>query len=91
MLPQIAKRDGKYLQAYDHRIVQGLTPEPGPETAERYRLDSARPWSEFEPWMRTRMREGTNTIFVDESRRPEATGVPPGLSPVAGDRTLWTR
>lgn len=69
--------------------VTGLTPDPGPETAERYGFDTARPWSQFESWMRSRIRAGANTILVDESRRPEATGVPPGLSPVAGDRTLW--
>jgi Xaa-Pro aminopeptidase len=69
--------------------VRGLTPEPGPETAARYALDSALPWNQFEGWVRSRLRDGVSTIFVDDSRRPEATGSPPGFPPLAGDRTLW--
>ena len=71
------------------QTAQGVTPEAGPETAIRYALDSAQPWDQFEGWVRGRLRDGVNTIFVDEPRNPEATGAPPGLPPLAGDRTLW--
>jgi len=69
--------------------VEGLIPLPEPETAAVLGLDSAEPWSEFVPWVEGRLREGVSALYVDEPRRPEATGVPPGMEPVAGDRTLW--
>lgn len=69
--------------------VEGLIPRPGPETAAALGLDAAEPWSEFVPWVEGRLREGASALYVDEPRRPEATGVPPGMEPVAGDRTLW--
>lgn len=69
--------------------VEGLVPEPGPETARSLGVDAARPWSDFVPWLEGRLRDGDPLLYLDHSRRPEATGVPPGLSPVAGAHTLW--
>lgn len=69
--------------------VEGLVPDPGAETAERLGLDSARPWSDFVPWVEGRLRDGVQVLYVDEARRAQATGVPPGMAPVAGEYTLW--
>jgi len=69
--------------------VDELVPAPGPQTAEQLALDSARSWAEFVPWVEGRLRDGVPALYVDEPRRPEASGVPPGMEPVAGDRTLW--
>lgn len=68
--------------------VEGLVPEPGPATASRHEVDSARPWRDFVHWLEGRVRSGV-TIYLDEARRPEATGAPDDLPPLAGDRTLW--
>ena len=70
------------------RAAEGLVPEPGPETASRYDFDSARPWTDFVDWLEGRVQTGA-TIYVDGARRPEATGAPNDLPPLAGDRTLW--
>ena len=68
--------------------VEGLVPEPGPMTASRYAFDSARPWTDFVDWLEGRVQAGA-IIYLDGARRPEATGAPNDLPPVAGDRTLW--
>lgn len=70
------------------RTVEGLVPEPGPATASQYEVDYARPWTDFVPWLEGRVRTGA-TLYLDEARRPEATGAPDDLPPLAGDRTLW--
>lgn len=69
--------------------VEGLVPEPGPATAERYGFDSARPWVEFVPWVSQRLAADAEALYTDGSRRPQATGVPPGMASTAGDLTLW--
>jgi Xaa-Pro aminopeptidase len=69
--------------------VEGATPPPGDETAAALGVDWARPWSDFVPWVRRRMSEGVRTLYVDQSRQAEVTGVPDGMTPVSGDRTLW--
>ena len=68
--------------------VEGLVPEPGPTTASRYAFDSARPWTDFVDWLEGRVQAGV-IIYLDGARRPEATGAPNDLPPLAGDRTLW--
>ncbi len=68
--------------------VEGLVPEPGPTTASRYEFDTARPWTDFVAWLEGRVRTGA-IIYLDGARRPEATGAPDDLAPLAGDRTLW--
>lgn len=68
--------------------VEDLVPEPGPETASRLQVDSARPWTEFVDWLQSRVRAGAS-VYIDGSRRPEATGAPANLLPQVGDRTLW--
>jgi len=71
--------------------VQGLVPGPGPATAEALGFDEAHDWIDFPAWFGRRAASGTRTVYVDEARRPEATGLPSGMPPVAGDRTLWHR
>jgi Xaa-Pro aminopeptidase len=63
--------------------------EASAESAAALGFASIEPWDRFLPWMRSRLQEGSARIYVDGSRRPEATGAPPGLRPVAGDFTLW--
>ncbi len=70
------------------RVVEGLVPEPDPETASRYGVASARPWTDFVDWLDGRVKSGA-TLYLDGARRPEATGAPNDLPPLAGDRTLW--
>ena len=64
--------------------VQDLVPAANPETAQRLGLDSAHPWEMFAPWVRDRLDAGSEALYLDEPRRPEATGVPEGMRPVAG-------
>lgn len=69
--------------------VQGVVPDPGAETAERLGFSSVRPWDALLPYLQRRVTEGAARLYFEESRRPEPTGAPPGLDPVAGDRALW--
>lgn len=69
--------------------VEGLVPAPGAASALELGLDAVQPWSGFTAWLDGRLAEGVATLYVDEPRRPEATGVPPGLYAVAGPLALW--
>ena len=69
--------------------VQGIVPEPDSATAALLGFDGAHEWSDFPAWFGRRAASGSRTTYVDEARRPEATGVPDGMPPVAGDRALW--
>lgn len=69
--------------------VEGLVPEPGAEAADRHGLDSVRSWDQFESWVEARLRGGVRTLYVDEPRRAQSPGVPPGLGRVAGHLSLW--
>jgi len=69
--------------------VEGLVPAPGPASARRLGLDAVESWDGFVQWVRTRQSQGVTKLYVDEPRRPEATGAPPGLAPVSGALGLW--
>ncbi len=69
--------------------AEGIIPETGSATANLYEFDSAQPWDAFVPWLEGRIHSGTTRLYVDEARRPEAPGVPDGLTPVSGERLLW--
>lgn len=69
--------------------VPGLAPEPGTESASRLGLDAVVSWEEFPAWLGARLAEDPALLYVDAPRRPEATGVPPGMRPVAGPLGLW--
>lgn len=69
--------------------VGGLIPATGAASARRLGLDAVEPWDGFVEWVRTRLSEGVTKLYVDEPRRPEATGAPPGLAPVSGPLGLW--
>ncbi len=69
--------------------VAGLVPPPGEATARTFGLTAVEAMAAFVPFVERRMEEGTTRFYVDEARRPEATGVPAPLAPVAGDKTLW--
>lgn len=69
--------------------VEGIVPPPGPATAAAYAVSTAKPWTEFRTWLRGRVSDGAVAVYLDEPRRPEATGAPGGTPPLAGDRTLW--
>ena len=57
--------------------VEGLVPEPGPETAASMGLDGAHAWSVLEGWVESRLSGDVDAIYVDEPRRPEASGSRP--------------
>ncbi|MFV1988424.1 MAG: aminopeptidase P N-terminal domain-containing protein [Gemmatimonadota bacterium] len=69
--------------------VQGLIPAPGMASARRLGIDAVEPWDDFIEWVDARITDGVGTLYVDEPRRPAATGVPEGLAPVAGPQGLW--
>lgn len=69
--------------------VPGLVPPAGPETAAQVGVDEANPWGQFEEWVEGRLSDGATVLYVDEPRRPEATGVPPGFAATAGHLALW--
>ncbi len=71
--------------------VADLMLEPGAATAQAQGLTTVESWDRLVPFLRGRMREGVRRFYVDGARRPEALGVPEGLWPVAGDKTLWRR
>ena len=41
--------------------------------------------------MKKRLSEGVKKLYLDGSRRPEMTGNPEALWPIAGEKTLWRR
>jgi Xaa-Pro aminopeptidase len=69
--------------------VEGVVPAPGATTATAYGVSTARPWTEFRAWLRSRVYNEATAVYLDEPRRPEATGAPSGTPPLAGDRALW--
>ncbi len=71
--------------------VADLMLEPGATTAQAQGLTTVESWDRLVPFLQGRVREGVRRFYVDGARRPEAQGVPEGLWPVAGDKTLWRR
>lgn len=69
--------------------VEGHGIGTGPRAAREHGFASVEPWDRFVPWLRSRLAEEAGRLYLDGSRRAEATGAPPGMRPVAGDRTLW--
>lgn len=71
--------------------VEAVVPEPGPASATRLGVTAVQPWDSLVPFLRRRVAAGNVKLYVDESRRPEPTGVPDGLGAIAGSRGLWRR
>jgi Xaa-Pro aminopeptidase len=69
--------------------IQGFGIGVGDAEARAHGLASVEMWGAFVPWVRSRLADGMNKVYLDGPRRPEATGAPPGMRPVSGDRTLW--
>ena len=69
--------------------VTGLVPPAGSETAAEFGVDDAQSWDRFGSWVRQRLAEGVTTLYVDEPRRTEPTGVPPDFDATAGHLALW--
>lgn len=69
--------------------VEEAVPPPGASTAARLEIDSVRPWGDFAGWVADRLDQGVDTLYIEGPERPEATGAPPGLPPVAGQRRMW--
>ncbi|NIP60590.1 MAG: aminopeptidase P family protein [Gemmatimonadetes bacterium] len=59
--------------------------------ARRLGLDRVRSTDAFVPWLEERLSREPAPLYVDEPRRPETTGAPPGMPPLAGSLTLWHR
>jgi Xaa-Pro aminopeptidase len=68
--------------------VEGLSPSPDAESAAHFGLTRILPWDGFVEWVAGRVDRGAK-LYVDTPRRPEATGAPPGMPPVAGRLRLW--
>ena len=71
--------------------VEGVSLAPGEESARAHGFSSVLPWEEFLPYMKRRLSEGVETLYVDEARSPESSGNPEGMSPVSGEKLLWRR
>ena len=68
--------------------VEGLSPSPDTVAADRLGLTRIVSWDGFVDWTAGRVASGA-TLYVDTPRRPEMTGAPPGMPPVAGPLGLW--
>lgn len=74
------------------RPVEGLAPEPGAASARRLGLTGVADADRFVGWLRERLAADPEAIlYVDAPRRPEITGAPAGMPPLAGPLTLWHR
>ena len=71
--------------------VEDVSLPPGAASASRFGFDVVDPWEALVPYIRQRIAGGVRTLYIDQSRRPEALGVPEPLWPVAGEKTLWQR
>ncbi len=71
--------------------VKGLIPARGEASARGHLLTSIEPWENFLPYLKNRVASGISRFYVDGSRRPQATGVPEPMWPVAGEKNLWRR
>ena len=69
--------------------VKDLIPGTGEVSARAHRLAAIEPWDEFLSYLKNRVAGGISRLYVDGSRRPQATGVPEPMWPVAGDKNLW--
>ncbi len=69
--------------------VDGLVPIPGEASADKIGVDAVESWDQFADWLDGRLSNGVKTLYVDEPRRPEATGVPSGFRAVAGPLAQW--
>ena len=68
--------------------VAGLSPPSDARAAARLGLTRIVPWDGFVAWVGSRVAAGAK-LYVDAPRRPEMTGAPPGMPPVAGRLGLW--
>ena len=71
--------------------VEGVSLEPGEGSARKHGLARVEPWDELAPYVKKRLSEGVKNLYLDASRRPEMTGNPEALWPIAGEKTLWRR
>ncbi|HEY7566561.1 MAG TPA: aminopeptidase P N-terminal domain-containing protein [Gemmatimonadaceae bacterium] len=69
--------------------VDGVVAETGAQSAARRELTRIEPWDSLLPFLRRRFGDGITTLYVDESRWREESGVPSGLDPVGGSQALW--
>jgi Xaa-Pro aminopeptidase len=69
--------------------VSNVTLPPGGESARRLGVSAVQPRSEFVEYVEDRLAADVRVLYVDDSRHPEPTGVPGGMRPIAGDKTLW--
>lgn len=69
--------------------VSNLVLPPGDESAGRLGVSAVQPRSEFVAYVEERLAADVRVLYVDDSRHPEPTGVPEGMRPISGDKTLW--
>lgn len=71
------------------RPVAGLVMPVTEASARQHGFTTVQSWDDLAGYVRGRLDDGVNTLYLDGSRRPEANGSPPGFRPVAGAITLW--
>ncbi len=69
--------------------VPGLVPAANDDTARGLGMDAVHPWEHFGAWVDERLAAEGAVVYVDEARRPEPPGVPPGFSATTGALSLW--
>jgi Xaa-Pro aminopeptidase len=68
--------------------VEGVVPEPGASAA-ALGVSRTAPLDSLADYLRARLAAGVTKWYVEAARRPESLGVPAGMLPVNGSRTLW--
>ena len=71
--------------------VNGIVPEPGDVAARALGVNRAESWDSLVEYVKRRVAADGRILYTDDARRPEATGVPDGMQPVNGSRSLWRR
>jgi Xaa-Pro aminopeptidase len=71
--------------------VEGLSIRPGPNVASDLGLTSVRAWDSFSDYIEQRLSDGIAVLYIESPRRPQASGVPPGLLAVSGNLGLWSQ
>jgi len=69
--------------------VEGLSLRPLPSEATRLGYSTVQDWEFFQGFIRSRLSDGVDTIYLETPRRPEGVGVPSDMLAVSGDMTLW--
>jgi len=71
--------------------VEGVSLTPGEDRARAHDFSRVEPWESFLPYVKKRLSEGVQKLYLDEARSAEFPGNPEPMLPVSGDKLLWRR